>query len=236
MRFNCSCPDDYTGQRCEKIKHPRSCKDLFTNGVKTSGMYNVYGSEKNHFQVYCDFDSEVGRVWMLIQSFSFGNNAIFKSKRFGVDFPVNDDAETLNWEAYRLSLPHMQSLANVSTHLRVTCNFRDEGVVYTDYARAKLDRHDLFGIWRAQCRLFEVINIRDIECKECTVGTWQIEHEMWHINSYFSKSRAGCEFNGVTGAVYGEQNFGLYNGVNVNFRCTSSASSTTQHWIGNEMK
>ena len=106
--------------------------------------------------------------------------------------------------------------------------------MYTHYARSKLDGHDLFGIWKAQCRIYEVINIWDIECKECTVGTWQIEHEMWHINSYYRKSFAGCEFNGVTGAVPGEQNFGLSNGVNVNFRCTPS--STTQHCIGNEIK
>lgn len=79
------------------------------------------------------------------------------------------------------------------------------------------------------------MNIRGIECKECTVGTWQIEHEMWHINSQFSKGVAACEFDGEAGGVYGEQNFGLYDGVNGNFRCTSSLSSTTQHWIGGEI-
>ena len=198
-------------------------------------MYKVYDSRKNPFQVYCDFDSEVGRVWTLIQSFSLGKNNLFKHKRFGVNFPLNEQKETINWEAYRLPLVHMQSIANVSSHLRVTCNFQNEGVIYTDYARAKLEGHDLFGIWSKQCRLYEVINIRHIECKECTVGTWQIEHEMWHINSYASRSSAGCEFDGTTGAVYLEQNFGLYNRVNKNFRCTSKASSTTQHWIGNEI-
>lgn len=39
---------------------------------------------------------------------------------------------------------------------------------------------------------------------------------MWYINSQFSKG-VGCEFDGELGVVYGEQNFGFYNGVNVNF-------------------
>ncbi|KAL9963769.1 hypothetical protein ACROYT_G027309 [Oculina patagonica] len=232
VRFNCTCPAGYTGQRCEKIKpYPRNCKDLATNGAKISGKFDVYDSQKKPFQVYCDFYSEPGYVWTLIQSYSLANNNQFKYKRFGVDFPVNEEVAAINWGAYRLSLPHMQSLANASTYLRATCNFPDEGLVFTDYARAKLAGHDLFGVWQAQCRTYEVINIRDIECKECTAGTWQ-KGEMWHINSELSAS-AGCQFNGQAGAVRYEQNFGFYDHVNVNFRCTSSQTSTTQHWIGN---
>lgn len=79
----------------------------------------------------------------------------------------------------------------------------------------------------------EVINIRDIECKEYTAGTWQIENEMWHINSQVSASLAGCQFYGEAGAVHYEHNFGVYDNVNVNFRCTSSQTPSTQHWIGN---
>ena len=233
MRFNCTCPAAFTGQRCEKIKHPRNCKDVTKNGANISGKFDVYDSQNKPFQVYCDFNSEPGYVWTLIQSHSLGNNDQFKHKRFGVDFPVNEQAAPTKWSAYRLSLPHMQSLASASTHLRATCNFPDDGLVYTDYARAKLAGHDLFGTWQKQCRTYELINIRDIECKDCTAGTWQVQNEMWHINSYLSNSYAGCQFNGESGAVYLEQNFGLYNCVNANFRCTSSQNSTTQHWIGN---
>ena len=235
MRFNCTCQDDFTGQRCEQIKRPRSCKDLATNGVKASGMNNVYDYENKSFQIYCDFDSEPGRAWALIQSYSLENNGLFKDKRFGVDSPVHENDATINWKAYRLSLPRMRSIASVSTHLRATCNFPDEGLVFTDYARAKLEGHDLFGIWQAQCRSYEVMNIRGIECKECTVGTWQMEQETWHVSSQFSKGVAGCEFDGEAGAVGGEQNFGLYDQFNVKFRCTSSPSSATQHWLGSEI-
>lgn len=195
----------------------------------------MYDLQNKPFQVYCDFNSEPGYVWTLIQSFSLGNNGMFKRKRFGVDFSVNEEAATTTWSAYRLSLPHMQSLASASTHLRATCNFPRDGLLYTDYARAKLAGHDLFGAWKERCRTYEVINIRDIECRKCTAGTWQAETEMWHINSQASSS-IGCQFNGTAGAVHLEQNFGVYKNfhhVNVNFRCTSSQDSTTQHWIGN---
>ena len=199
-------------------------------------MFIVYDSQNKPFKVFCDFDSEPGYAWSLIQSFSLGNNAQFKSNGFSVSLPVNEEESTINWNAYRLSLAHMQSIAGASTHLRATCNFPAEGLVYTDYARAKLAGHDLFGTWKAQCRTYERINIRNITCQECTVGTWQGQNEMWHINSEMSSSLAGCQFNGKAGSVFVEQNFGLYNYVNVNFRCTSSQSSTTQHWIGNGMK
>ena len=174
---------------------------------------------------------EPGYVWTLIQSFSYGNNDQFNFKRFGLDFPVNEEESTINWSAYRLSLSRMQSVAASSTHLRATCNLPDDGLVYTDYARAKLEGHDLFGQWYTQCRKYEYLNIRDIDCHECTAGTWQL-NEMWHVNSERNVIEAGCEYNGEAGAVPEEQNFGLYVYVNVNFRCTWGQNSSTQHWIG----
>ena len=98
----------------------------------------------------------------------------------------------INWNAYRLPLLRMQSIADVSTHLRATCNFPDDGLVYTDYARAKFEGHDLFGDWIAQCRTYEFVNIRGIECEECTEETWQTK--AWHIDSYASSS-TGWQFD-----------------------------------------
>ena len=120
----------------------------------------------NLFPVHCDFVSEAGYVWTLIKSFSLANNDQFEHYRFGVDHPVNEDGGMVNWDTYSLSLPRMQSIADVSTHLRATCNFPDYGLVYTDYARAKLVGHDLFGYCEAQCRTYEYLNIRGIECQE----------------------------------------------------------------------
>ena len=62
MRFNCTCSDDYTGQRYKKMKL-RSCRDLAINGFKIAGMHFLYDSQNNVFPVYCDFDSEADYVW-----------------------------------------------------------------------------------------------------------------------------------------------------------------------------
>ena len=233
MRFNCTCPSHYTGQRCEKIKHARSCKDLVTNGAKISEMYFLYDSHNRTFPAFCDLDSEAGYVWALIQSFSLANKSHFTADGFEIDLPLNEDDGTIKWNAFRLSLSRMQSIANVSTHLRVTCNFPDDGLVYTDYARAKLEGHDLFGNWGARCRTYEFLNIRGIECQECTAGTWQ--KNQWHIKSADSSSFAGCQFDGTSGAVSKEQNFGRYFYANSAHRCSSAPNSTTQHWIGSKL-
>ena len=115
------------------------------------------------FSVFCDMESESGFVWTLtIQSFSLANNALFKNKMFGADFPVNRTNDDVDWNSYRLSLPQMQSIANHSTHFRATCNFPTEGLRYTDYARARLEGHDIFGTWGYTCGMYEYINIREI--------------------------------------------------------------------------
>ena len=231
MRFNCTCPNYSTGQRCEKLKPYHSCKDLATNGAKKSAIYLLKDFQNNIFPVYCDFVSESPYVWALIQSFSLANSNMFKDHRFGVDNPVNEDGGMINWNAYRLSLSHMQSVANGSTHLRATCNFPDDGLVYTDYARAKLEGHDLFGYWYGQCREYELLNIRGNQCQNCTARTWLPENEAWHLTS---SDPGSCQFDGRSGAVGSEQNFGRYapDRINPAFRCTSYPNSTTQHWIG----
>ncbi|CAH3043124.1 unnamed protein product [Pocillopora meandrina] len=236
-RFNCTCPEIYTGQRCGKISqitYPRSCKDIAKNGASAAGNYNIFNSADEPFSVYCDLQSEPGFVWALIQSFSIANKATFKDKGFGTDFPVNDNNNNKDWNSYRLSLARMQSLFQYSTHLRVTCNFPTDGLLYTDYARAVLRAgHDIFGNWNQDCKLFEYINIRGIHCSNCTADTRMESDKAWFVNSFKSKDK-GCEFDGSPGAVDGENNFGMYHSgaINTNHRCSSSSSSTTQYWFG----
>ena len=194
-------------------------------------MHFLYDSQSNLFLVYCDFDSEAGYVWTLIQSFSLANNEMFTEHGFGVDLPAHEDGEMINWNTYRLSLSRMQSIADVSTHLRATCNFPVDGLEYIDYARTKLEGHDLFGQWSGQCLTYGSVNIRGIECQECTAETWQLH--AWHISSYTSSTN-GCQFDGINGVV-SEQNFGRYTHVNSAFRCTANLNSTTQHWIGSKL-
>ncbi|KAJ7381058.1 hypothetical protein OS493_004654 [Desmophyllum pertusum] len=142
VRFNCtSCPDDYTGQRCEKIKYPPNCKDIWKNGASTSGKYRIYNAQSQPFLVYCDLESEPEFFWALIQSFSLENKIQFHAKAFKRDYPVDEDSLEVDWALHRLSLSHMQHLAGISTYLRVTCNFHSPGFNYTDYARADFKSH-----------------------------------------------------------------------------------------------
>ena len=175
-----------------------------------------------------------GYFWALIQSFSLANKSPFTEDGFGDSLSFNEDDGTINWNVYRLSLSRMQSIADASTHLRTTCNFPDDGLVYTDYARAKLEGLDLLGqSVGGRCRTYEFLNIRGIECQECTAGTWQ--RYQWHIKSTDSSLTAGCQFDGTSGAVSKEQNFGRYFYANPAHRCSSAQTSTTQHWIGSKL-
>lgn len=232
-RFNCTCSNEYAGERCGQVKDPRSCKDIARNEASSSGKYNILNSANELFSVYCDLQSQPGFVWALIQSFSIANKDIYKDKGFGTDFPVNDNNNEQDWNSYRLSLSHMLSVANYSTHLRVTCNFPANGLQYKDYARAVLAGHDIFGNWGGGCKVFEYINVRGINCSDCTAYTRMEFSGGWLVNSFKSKDK-GCDFDGSPGAVHNENNFGRYYSgrINTNHHCSSSDSSTTQYWFG----
>ena len=231
VRFSCGCPDKYTGQRCERTK-PTSCEDIAKYGASKSGEYDIFDSKNDPFSVYCDLQSEPSFAWTLIQSFSLAKKGTFEDKPFGVNFEINNDKKKADWNGYRLSLSQMQSLADHSTHLRATCNFATDGLQYTDYARAKLAGHDIFGNWTI-CQMYEYVNIRGINCSNCTALTRQKSTTSWTIRSYGSKEK-GCEFDGTPGGMKREYNFGDYGSdkINPTHRCTSSNTSTTQHWFG----
>ena len=78
--------------------------------------------------------------------------------------------------------------------------------------------------------------IRGYECKDCTAPTRQVENEAWHIKSNYIGGSFNCDFNGTQGAVAYEQNVFSDHILKEKFRCTSDVSSTTQFWIGSEMK
>ena len=234
VRFNCTCSANYIGQRCEHRCY-RSCKEVFETGVTQSGRYIICDGEIEPFHVYCDIESEFDYVWTLIQSFSFARKFLFQEKPFGDDYPVGEVLSEVDWTNYRLSFPRMKYLATQSTHLRATCNFATEGHSYTDYARAKLANHTIFTRFERKCRQYERLNIRGIQCYVCTALTNQSNGKSWFINSYTSKTR-GCQFDGRPGMGTGEYNFGSYanSKVNPDHRCSSSPSSTTEHWFGNK--
>jgi len=109
----------------------------------TSGIYNITDQQNITFPVYCDFGSESGVTWTLIQSHSLQNKEVFQRKAFYLhDMPVNQDAP--EWNNYRLSMSRMTSIQDVSTHWRATCNFPTDGVDYRDYWRVSINNLNLF--------------------------------------------------------------------------------------------
>ncbi|KAJ7358912.1 hypothetical protein OS493_020751 [Desmophyllum pertusum] len=86
-----------------------------------------------------------------------------------------------------------------------------------------------------QCRRYEHINIRGIQCSGCNALTSQRAESHWYINSYTGITY-GCQFNGRPGIGRNEYNFGRYftGNVNPDHRCSSSPSSTTEHWFGSK--
>ena len=49
-----------------------------------SGLYNITHNDNETFQVFCDFDSEPGFAWNLIQSFTLSNKDIFQVNTINV--------------------------------------------------------------------------------------------------------------------------------------------------------
>ena len=167
-------------------------------------------------------DSEPGFIRTLVQSFSLENTDIFRGQRFGINLPLNfDSRSSMSVESSSsgsgvdrmmciMLLLQMQSLADHSTHLRATWNFPTHGLKKTDYARAKLKNHALFGTFSYQCLHYEYINIRGISCENCTAATKQGNFSSWTSNSYKSKTEFGCDLDGSPSVNGSENNFGQY--------------------------
>ena len=52
-------------------------------GERSSGLYTIIDNSSQSFQEFCDFHSEPGFAWNLIQSFSLSNKDLFKVSRVG---------------------------------------------------------------------------------------------------------------------------------------------------------
>ncbi|KAK3697110.1 hypothetical protein QZH41_016917 [Actinostola sp. cb2023] len=211
-------------------KGPKSCVEyLQMGGTGTNGIYGLRLDESfQTYDVYCDFTSEPGSAWTLVQSKSVG-----AEKNTGLSFSVDNSINESrpNWDAYRLSLNRMEALRAVSTHWRITCNFPIAGVDYRDYVRAKFLDFDMINFkGEGSCMLTEYMDIRGHNCTSCTVPWWQGDRQpSFHTDS---SDRYRCNGISIPGSFPNEDNFGWYHITNNNFSCTTDSESTTNIWIG----
>nr|XP_058954633.1 uncharacterized protein LOC131781942 [Pocillopora verrucosa] len=233
VRYNCSCPVPFVGKHCE-IQQKRSCQDYKAAGSTASGLYTVDDDNNQTFQVFCDFDSEPGFAWNLIESFSLSNK-----DRFQENIVFYDDYQAIsggapNWQAYLIKRPYLLWLRDHSTHWRATCRYNTDGTVYTDYLRALLEDFDIIRdvpLKADTCRPYEYVNIRGNECVNCTAFTgYKKGSYPLHVDSYHT--HRSCDFDVSKTAISSEDNFGHYYSTNLKFRCTSNSGDTTQLWIG----
>ena len=137
-KFNCTCAIGSFGKFCEKKTGPTSCKELQIEAKKPkhSAVYTMYDpTSKSFYQTFCDFTSENGFVWTLLESFRLGNKIEFQNQQFYKDHRVNQNSFT--WNKFCLSRFIMNSTSSHSTHVRATCNFNIDGMAARDYLRAK---------------------------------------------------------------------------------------------------
>ncbi|EDO27595.1 predicted protein [Nematostella vectensis] len=211
----------------------KQCSDHFKYGVTQNGLYYLQDTHHNWYPVYCDFTSEAGKAWTLVLSFSYANHAMpeFFSIPFLDDGSLSEDSP--NWEAYRLSKPRMEWLQQVSTHWRVTCDFEVKTIDYRDYLRARMSEMDLLTFYGSpKCGKVEYINVMGHNCTECTALFVQSSSAIFHHDSTKSFS---CTFPPTAGSVSSQDNFGLYEYANSNFRCSSTSQATTNYWFGAEI-
>ena len=237
QKFNCTRAIGHVGKFCEK-KSPTSCKQLQLQAKKpkNSTVNALYDpASKSFYQTFCDLTSETGFVWTLLESFSLANNNHFKAQPFSKDYPVNQNF--FKWNKFRLSLRIMHSTLSHSTHFRATCNFNTDGLLNTDYLRAKTTDLNILKliIISVPCVKMEYINIRGYhdDCYDCTALIGQAIKIHLHTDS--SDTVKSCQFRSARdSSVASEDNFGYYDIVNPLHRCTSEDNATTQWWFGEQ--
>lgn len=153
------------------------------SGKHKNGVYQILNRTKNILYVYCDFSSEPGAAWTLVQSYSLEKGQsdratdMFSTKSLKEDYAVEEEYPGNNWSSYRLSRANMESIRYHSTQWRATCEFPTIGIDFKDYFCASFSSFDpLHPSTNSplSCKLYEFINIRGNQCIKCTAATVEI--------------------------------------------------------------
>ena len=132
----------------------------------------------------------------------------------------------------RYSLQRMRSIRSSSATWRATCSFPTyKSDITRDYVKAQLQEFDVIEYTGAGCKMVDSINIRGHSSSRVLAAFFQSNNE--HIHTDSAVGYAYCPtFDARQGSVTNEDNFGHYFTTNPTFRCTESAGSTTQYWLG----
>ncbi|EDV21877.1 uncharacterized protein TRIADDRAFT_59530 [Trichoplax adhaerens] len=215
-----------------------------------NGFYSIYGNPecgnklanrtRTPWRVYCDFNSEPGYVWTLIESFALNwKSLVTRGFSYNQHFPTVP--EYSHWQLYRLQLDQMKQLVQIDHSLtcksmwRATCNFNSRTLPYSskpvDYMRSYFNRTDILSEGYLGCSYMDYLNIRGYWIEKRSVLLIGDRNRHTHL-----RGTKSCQYNDYfPETTVGETNFGLYNNINTKFTCTSHLNDTTNWWIGGKV-
>ena len=133
---------------------------------------------------------------------------------------------------HAISLPIMNSTLSHSTHFRATCNSNTDGLVTTDYLRAKTTDRDILQLNSATCVKMEYINIGRYDCCNCMAKMSQTSH--WHLHTISHNVRR-CQFtsprSGPLASSGDDGNFGFYKAINPLHKNLVSSNELLKVWV-----
>lgn len=232
----------------------KSCLEIAKNQSSTprNGVYEISETQDCNsnqkrparWSVFCDFNSEPGYAWTLIESFSrHHRNDLRINRAFSSSNGVNNLYKD-NLSLYRQSLFQMLNSYERDRQLisepmwRATCNFNIKtSQRYSspdNYMRGYFNQFNILNyVGQGQCQLVNYINIRGQVCRDCRRAFWARQNAHLHTDSSTTICCNGKQC--YTNAVSDEDNFGYYQHYNTAFSCTGSSESTTNWWIGGKI-
>ena len=203
-----------------------------------SGHYVLFDGTNKPFTTYCDFESDPGFAWTLIESLSLAKAKTSKYRR-NFSYNTESDGCGVDWSEYRLSKTRMASVKNSagSNYFRATCNFNaelDKGLLdHRDYLRVAFCRYNsLFSTSSSYtCATVDYFNVRGYSCRQCTIPIY-FGNQNYHMYVDVSRATQSCSRLKIPDTVNNEEAFGRYQNSNSKFRCSNSSTSTTNWWIG----
>eukprot|EP00118_Oscarella_pearsei_P016501 m.158287 g.158287 ORF g.158287 m.158287 type:complete len:636 (+) comp38728_c0_seq3:17-1924(+) len=222
----------------------RTCTSYLRRGYTKSGIYEVEDFNRNPYKVFCDFDSEVGAAWTLIEAFERdqgdGVDVNSPHRSFTKDRPLNENNPNLR--SYRLSRNRMLSLRSSSSTWRATCGLQSANLraslTYQDYARARFVSQNGDILTSADklpgdgvLVLMDYIGYFGVSCSSCG-ATWQFDGGFdQHMHVRFSTSSIGGL--PVSSSITDTADlFGYYKAQVTTHKCSNGYDATTQWWVG----